>query len=156
MKKIPTKNYVILAVLILVTVLLTLFLASLYKNSEAISSNFYNYSNKITASEFKEYMLENDDAIIYLADKVVLTHESFENSLQEKIDSYGLKNKLVYIDKKEITDKFIKEFNDEYNTVIDKKQLPIIIFIVDNKIVNITYINSDTKVDSLIDFEVML
>lgn len=156
MKKIPIKNYVILAVLILVTVLLTLFLASLYKNSEAISSNFYNYSNKITASEFKEYMLENDDAIIYLADKVVLTHESFENSLQEKIDSYGLKNKLVYIDKKEITDKFIKEFNDEYNTVIDKKQLPIIIFIVDNKIVNITYINSDTKVDSLIDFEVML
>lgn len=156
MKKIPTKNYIILAVLILVTVLLTLFLASLYKNSEAISSNFYNYSNKITASEFKEYMLENDDAIIYLADKVVLTQESFENSLQEKIDSYGLKNKLVYIDKKEITDKFIKEFNDEYNTVIDKKQLPIIIFIVDNKIVNITYINSDTKVDSLIDFEVML
>ena len=156
MKKIPTKNYIILAVLILVTVLLTLFLASLYKNSEAISSNFYNYSNKITASEFKEYMLENDDAIIYLADKVVLTHEFFENSLQEKMDSYGLKNKLVYIDKKEITDKFIKEFNDEYNTVIDKKQLPIIIFIVDNKIVNITYINSDTKVDSLIDFEVML
>lgn len=156
MKKIPTKNYVILAVLILVTVLLTLFLASLYKNSEAISSNFYNYSNKITASEFKEYMLENNDAIIYLADKVVLTHESFENSLQEKIDNYGLKNKLIYIDKRELTDKFIKEFNDEYNVIIDKKQLPIIIFIVDKKIVNITYINSDTKVDSLIDFEVML
>ena len=86
MREIPKKNYIILVVLLAVTAFLTLFLSNIYKNKEKLTSNFYEYANKITPESFDEFMTENEDVIIYIGDKYDLTLETVEKELSEKID----------------------------------------------------------------------
>ncbi|MFA5604241.1 MAG: DUF6568 family protein [Bacilli bacterium] len=70
-KKIPTKNYVYLAILIVVTVFLTFKLSNMYK----VNNNYYKNTSplfgtifEIKLSEFDNYLLENPNAIIYIVD----------------------------------------------------------------------------------------
>ena len=154
MKEIDKKNYAVLFILLVVTVILTLSLASIYKNREKLTSEFYNYSNAITAKEFDEYALESPDLIIYLADKYDRSFNKFESDFQAKLEDMNLKNKLVYIDKANITKDLLKEFKNDYQINIYKKNLPIIIIMVDKKVIKTININSNSNVDSIIDFKV--
>ena len=86
MRQIPKKNYYILVVLLVVTILLTLSLSYVYRNKEKLVSNFYEYSSKIKPQEFDEYMTENSDFMIYISDKYDLTYEEFENNFKDKIE----------------------------------------------------------------------
>ena len=153
MKEIPRKNYYILVVLILITLLLTLSFARIYKNRDKLVSNFYNYANKITSDEFDEYMLENSDLIIYIADKYDLTNESFENKFQKKLNDLNLKDKLVYIDKEELNKNFLNKLTKEYDIKLNANKLPVIIIMIDKKIIKSVYINSTTQVDTVIEYE---
>ena len=118
MREIPKKNYEILAVLLAVTVLLTLFLSNLYLNKERLTSKFYEYSNKITPESFDEFMTENEDIIIYIGDKYDLTLELVEKEFQNKIDELNLKHNLIYIDKSYVDKEFIKKLKS-YDINID-------------------------------------
>ena len=154
MREIPKKNYYTLIILILITVLLTLSLASVYKNKEKLVSNFYTYANKITKEEFDEYMLENTDTMIYISDKYDLTHESFEKALKEKLDTLNLKDKLIYIDKSELSTEFIEKLSKDYELNANFDELPLLIIIVDKKVLKTIYVKSNSKVNISIDFEV--
>lgn len=154
MKQIPKKNYYILAVLIVITILLTLSLASLYNNRDKMASKFYNYANKITSEEFDEYMLENQDLLIYISDKFDLSNEKFENSFEKKLDSLNLKDKLIYIDKDQLSKKFLNNLKDKYNIRIDKNKLPIIIVILDKKIIKSMQVFYNSDVEDIIDYGV--
>ena len=44
------KNYILFAVLLVVTVFLTFFLSSLYKSRNNVVSDFYEYCNKINCT----------------------------------------------------------------------------------------------------------
>ena len=154
MKKIFQKNYIILVVLLVVTVFFTLFLSNLYVSKNKLVSNFYEYSNKIKTEEFDEYMIENPDTILYISDKYDLTHETFENKFEEKINNLNLKENLVFIDKDEITDKFLNKMSNTYEINIELNNIPIIIVIVDNTIVKSVYIQNDSNVETIIDYEV--
>ena len=74
-------NYIYLTILIFCTVVLTFFLSFLYKRDEIKTSYSYEKLNKITATEFKEYMIEHPDTIIYIADKNNLNYNKFEKKL---------------------------------------------------------------------------
>jgi hypothetical protein len=154
MKKIPQKNYYILAVLIFLTILLTLSLANVYINKDKYVSNFYKYSNKITYEEFDEYVSENFDLIIYISDKYDLSHERFENNFKDKLNDLNLKNKLVYIDKGELNKKFLKKLKNEYGINIDINKLPTIVVIVDSKVIKNVVVAPNSDVDTIIKYEV--
>ena len=154
MREIPKKNYYTLFALILLVVLMTLSLASIYKNGDKIASDFYNYSNKITGDEFQEYRNENSDFIIYVSDKFDLTLEKFENDFKNKLNDLNLKNKLIYIDKKEISNKNIKEFFKEQGISIDKRKLPMIIVVIDNKVLKYTFVDLNSNADTILNYEV--
>ena len=153
MKQVQRKNYYILIVLIVVTILLTLSLASVYKNRDKLVSSFYNYANKITSNEFDEYITESSDLIIYISDKYDLTNESFEKKFQKKLDDLNLKEKLIYIDKKELNKIFLDKLKKEYQISIDKNKLPTIIIIIDKKVIKSIYITSKSDVNSIIEYE---
>lgn len=154
MRQIPKKNYYILVVLLIVTVLLTLSLSYVYRNKEKLVSNFYEYSNKIKPQEFDEYMIENSDFIIYISDKYDLTYEEFESSFKEKLEKLNLKNNLIYIDKNDIDKEFLNKIKKEYNINIEIKDMPIIIVVVDNKVIKNVSVDTDSNVDTLIEYEV--
>lgn len=153
MKEIPRKNYYILVILLITTVLLTLSLTRIYKNRDKLVSNFYNYSNKITSAEFDEYLLESSDLIIYISDKYDLTNEFFEKNFEKKIDDLNLKNNLVYIDKKELDKKFLNKLRKEYGININPDKLPIIIVMINKKVIKNVYVTSDSDANTIIDYE---
>lgn len=154
MKKIPKKNYIILVILLISTVFLTLFLANIYSSKDRLVSSFYENTNKIKIEEFDGYIIENPDAIIYISDKYDLTNEKFEEKFHSKIDSLSLNDKIVYIDKKEIQEKFLSNLKNNYNTVIDLSKTPIVMVIVDKKVMKVNYITEDTNIDTFINYEV--
>ena len=154
MREIPKKNYYILSALIIVVVLMTLSLASIYKNSDKLTSDFYNYSNKITGEEFNQYRSENSDFIIYISDKYDLSLEKFENSFKDKLNDLNLKSKLIYIDKKEISHKDIKDYFKDQGINIDKRKLPMIIVVVDNNVLKYTFVDLKSDANTILNYEV--
>ena len=154
MRQIPKKNYYILVVLLAVTILLTLSLSYVYRNKEKLVSNFYEYSSKIKPQEFDEYMTENSDFMIYISDKYDLTYEEFENNFKDKIEKLNLKNNLIYMDKNDINKEFLNKLKKEYNINIEIKDKPIVIVVIDNKVIKKVSVDIDSNVDALIEYEV--
>ncbi len=154
MKKIPSKNYIILIILLVVTILLTLGLSNMHNLQNKTISEFYKYSNKIKPDDFDIYTLENPDSIIYISDKYDLSYNEFEESLKAKIDELNLHDRLVYIDKNEIQEKFINKLHKKYGIDIKIENTPVVMIIIDNKNLKNIYIDSDTDVDTFIDYKV--
>lgn len=154
MRQIDKKNYVILVGLLVGTVFLTLFIADVYKTKNKHVSEFYKYSNKINSKEFEVYNIENSDFIIYISDKYDLEHESFEIKLKQKIEQMGLKDKLIFIDKKELNKDFINLLKNNYGISIESPKIPMVIVIVDNALVNSAYVDDYLNIDTFIDYEV--
>lgn len=152
MKKIPKKNYYILALLMIATIVFTIFIFNVYRDNKTISE-FYNYSNKITSKEFDEYLTENPDVIIYISDKYDLTHEEFEKDFQRKITKLNLKNNLIYLDKSSLNKNFLKKLKQEYELDINKKKMPVIIVVLDKKIINVVYVGQASNVETIIQYE---
>lgn len=153
MREIPKKNYYILAILLIVTVILTLLLSSISLNKEETFSDFYEYSNKIVPEEFDEYMLENNDIIIYISSKYDLSNKTFENRFQKKLNNLNLKENLIFIDKNDINTKFLKKFKKTYGINLNLKKTPIIVVIIDEKVIKKITVSSNTNVDTIIEYE---
>ena len=153
MKKIPKKNFIILAVLISVTVLLTLTLSNIYLSKEKLVSNFYNDINEIKPNDFDEYYLEHTDLIIYISDKYDLSNETFEKKFEKKLENLNLKNIVVFMDKNEIDKKFLNKLKDEYNINIDINNTPLIVVVVDKEFVKGVSVSNLTDVDTIINYE---
>ena len=153
MREIPKKNYFILVVLLVVTVLITLVLSNLYLNQEKAVSSFYEYSNKLSSKEFEQFITENSDAIVYISDKYDLDNEFFEKKLKNKIDDLGLKKNLIFIDKNNVNKKFIKKMKKEYGINIKIEESPILLVIIDDKVDKNVIIDNKTQVDGLIEYE---
>lgn len=153
MKEISKKNYILLALLVLITIVITLLCAKLYNKNNNVVSKFYEYSNKITIDDFEVYIIENRDAILYISDKNDLSNETFEEKLASKIDTLNLKDKIIFINKNEINSKFIKMLEKKYKTSIELDKYPIIISFIDNEIKNVSYINENSDVDLIIDYD---
>ena len=154
MKKILSKNYIILIVLLVVTVFLTLFLSNLYTAKNKLVSNFYEYANKITPQEFDEYIVENPDTIIYISDKYDLAHETFETKFENKIESLNLREKLVFMDKENITQDFLSKIKNTYGINIEIENLPMLVIVIDNTVTKNIYIENYLNVETIIDYEV--
>ena len=69
MKKIPIKNYFILALLLAIVVVVTFSLAKFYNNSLRPTSVLYKYAKHIDSRELIDYLQENSSTVIYISDK---------------------------------------------------------------------------------------
>ncbi len=152
MRVIPKKNYFILIILVAATIFLTLFLSKIYINKNRKVSDFYSYSNKITVEGFKEYINENQEAIIYISDKYDLKHESFESKFKSNIDNLNLKNKVIFIEQSDIDYDYKNKLKEDYNIDLDLSRYPILIVIIDNKLVSMDYIDDNSNADTIIDY----
>ncbi len=148
------KNYILLAVLLVVTVFLTFFLSSLYKSRNDVVSDFYEYCNKINSNEFDEFIMENPDSIIYIGDKNDLDFKEQESALKDEIEKKGLKNKIVYLEKSTLSKKFLSSLKSKYGKSIDKKKTPVLLVVVDKKINKVVYLEDNLELNEFISEEV--
>ena len=149
MRKIPLRNYFYLLVILIVSVLVVVNVATMYKLSKRVETEFYTYSNNISSKEFENYITEYPDAIIYIYDKYSTDYYEFECKLKEKIDTEYLKNNFVYIDKRDLTKKFLKQLKEDYNVELKYNNKPIIMVVEDKQITNIIEISDEYEVTNL-------
>ena len=154
MKKIFNKNYILLLILLVLTVFITLLLSNIYLSKNKLTSEFYQYSNKIGVNELEEYIIENSDTIIYISDKYDLTNEIFEKKFIQKINEKNLKSNLIYIDVNDIDKNSVVNLKKKYNINLDLSNFPVIIVLIDKTVVKNVHVDNYSNVDEIINYEV--
>lgn len=148
------KNYIYFLILVIGTIVLTLLLASSYKKDVVEESFLYERLNKITATEFEEYIIENPNSIIYIGDKTNVDNNKFEKELIDKFEKLHLLTNVVYIEKTEINSSLQKRLKELYSFEYNENNLPTILVINDGEIIQSSFVDIDTDVDSVINYEV--
>ena len=104
-REVPVKNYIILGVIILVTILLLFYFYLWYLTYEESKLNnqiMDRYLQVINYNEMDDYLIENKDAIIYVSVLENQKIRNFEIDFKETIIENSLKKEILYLDLTEI------------------------------------------------------
>jgi len=100
LRKIPMKNYIILGVVILVTMLILYYFymwVDVYKESKINIPIMDKYMSVINYNELDNYIVENPDTIVYVS---VLEDENireFEKKFKNKYKNNQINNEVLYM-----------------------------------------------------------
>lgn len=145
MKEIPKKNYFILIFIFFAVVIITFASANFYSNYLKKTTTLYNYLTEVNTEELSLYLSEHSSSAIYIGDKYNINNDEIEQNLKSKIIDYNLFDYFVFLDKTNLNDTFIKNFNTEYGTSVSVDKIPTLIIVTDGKLTEIYYsINMDT------------
>ncbi len=153
MNNIPKQNYIMVAVISLITIIITIGLSTNYKNSH--QNNDTSILNKfltvITANDFDSYIMENPNIVIYVGDSQSTAYQHFEQDLKQEITSYDIQNHFVYLDTNNINDNFRLKLSTNYNINLNDYKVPILIFFQEGRVIDIVSSN-DYTIEKLIEF----
>lgn len=130
MRKVPFKNYVILAVIILLTVVFVFYLRSWFNTSKeyyAQNSVMTQVVREIKSEEIANYTLENQKFILYVSSGQNSVVKNFEDDLRDLIKKMELGEEVLYMNLDGIdTDAFYNSLKDRFavNTKI-KNQISV-------------------------------
>ena len=149
MKKIPSKNYIILVLMLTLVVIITFSCRNFYNNNLKSTSKMYKYARHMSGEDLKVYLYEAPSLVIYIADKYDLNNEIIEEKLKRKIISNNLYNNFIYIDYREFNSAFLNYFNSQYHTSFNVSHLPTVIIYDDGVITDIYYSIDDTNIGNI-------
>ena len=156
MRKIPLKNYFVLLVIVIITIILTLYLSSVYKEKNKTTTVMHEYISEITEKELTDYIIEKPIIFMYISDKFDLTNDQFEEDLKKEIKKNNLKDYFVYLYSSELTTEFINFFKTNYNLEIDVNKTPILVLINDGEVKDIQYIDvTNYNIEQIVKSEVI-
>jgi len=98
---VPVKNYIILIIVVIASILLTFFLTNVYKdrlNDNISRTVMYDFLSQVNNDELENYLLENPNTIIYYASSSDVSLNEFEEKFKELIIKYDLINSIVQFD----------------------------------------------------------
>lgn len=142
-KEIPFKNYIILAVILIFTILLVVYLfnwQSIYQKNKLQEPILDKYLMVINYNELDDYLVENKEAIVYVS---VLNDEKirmFENKFKNIIIKNDLNNKILYLN---LTNESV-EINKKY--LSNLSEVPTLIIFDEGKVVE-SYSIKDNNYD---------
>ena len=131
-KEISFKNYIILAVILIFTILLVVYLfnwQSIYQKNKLQEPILDKYLMVINYNELDYYLVENKEAIVYVS---VLNDEKirmFENKFKNLIIKNDLNNKVLYLN---LTNESV-EINKKY--LSNLSEVPTLIIFDEGKVV---------------------
>lgn len=115
-KKIPTKNYIIMLFITIVTIFLVFYLVSWYNASKEYYQNnsiMSNYLSEIKDTELSSYLIDNPDKVIYYASGRDESIKNFEKEFKKMIEKYEIKDQVIYVDAaKEENSKFVNNLSE--------------------------------------------
>lgn len=118
MREIPKKNYFILFIVIVLSLLIAFYFRKWYKayeDSYLSKSIVGNYLFEINYKELDNYLVENQSAIIYVSKVGNEKIRNFEKKFINAINQNDLKNKILYLN----LNNYKGDTNDKY-TINDK------------------------------------
>lgn len=101
MREIPKKNYFILFIVIVLSLMIAFYFGKWYKAYEdgyLSKSIMGNYLFEINYKELDDYLVENQSAIIYVSKVGNEKIRNFEKKFINAINQNDLKNKILYLD----------------------------------------------------------
>ncbi len=158
-KNIPLKNYIILAVVLILSIILVIYFYMWYNAYEESKLNTMimdKYLQVINYNELNNYLVENKDAVIYssvLEDQKI---RDFEKKFKNIIIKNSLNNDILYLDlTEELKDKNItKDIKETYNiNNQDITNTPSIMIFKDGNLYSIYNIkNNNYNINNLVDY----
>lgn len=144
-KQIPIKNYIIVIVMFIVTVLLVFGIRSWYRS-------YVNYKytipvirgkiQEIKLKELEDYISENDNYYIYIGESNNKFCRKIEKELPEVLERRNIETETIYLNMDGSSEKELKELlNKSYKEEINIKY-PIFIIIKDKKVLSFTKNNN--------------
>lgn len=148
-----TKNYIILFVICIFTVLFTLYFCRIYKNSlvNVFDSSINDILIDVTGSSYEalynninNYNKENRNYIIYVASYKSFDIFDLEKNLKDIVIDKGLKN-VLYINVDDLKsfdylNSLLNDFGDGDFSNIKKSSLPVLLFFRNERIYNVVSI----------------
>lgn len=103
MRKIPSKNYVILFCLTIGVIAVCLIFNSVYKttNKKEYTPIIKEVITEIKYDDLDNYLQENLDVVLYINDSSVKDNQKFEKKIKKMITNNGISRYFVYIEKDE-------------------------------------------------------
>ncbi len=153
------KNYIILLVFYVLTVLCVLYLCKIYSNSSSVRSTFVSdYALDITDSSYDKiynnvlnFSEENEGFVIYISSYKDDDVRSFEKKFINAINEKNLKNKVLFVNSSNLSKfSYINDLIHDFgcDSIISKRDLPIFVIINDKKVLSIKSV-SQFDYDSL-------
>ena len=141
-KKKQKKNYIILAFIYAVVIVLVLYLASWYNTYAEYREEIpvlQNIISEINPDEVDHYLMENPSPILYICSASDSDCREFEKSIKSYLQENAYQD-LTYVNLEDINDKtaYITELLDKYNGsnfVINR--IPCLIKFTDGKVTSI-------------------
>ncbi len=117
MKKVPLKNYVILGIVLIFSVIIVFIInnwLSSMNEHEKEKSIVAEIIHEIKTDDIDDYMLENPDFIIYMASRDNCTNISFEKKFKKFLIDNDLEKGTVFINLDDIDTKIYSQFIQKY------------------------------------------
>lgn len=153
------KNFLLLGIIAIVTILLVLYANMLFinNNKDAVSLTT-KYLFEIKQNDFEDYITDNSDAIIYIARGKDVTLRNFERKFVDLINDKELSKEIVYLNTDEINKNFFDSLKQYYSESLKEENPTIsakanLLIIRDRKIESILYTESKTiQIEDVLEF----
>ncbi len=154
-RKIPTKNYIKLALIFIFTLIVVFYANSWYKTYQINKLNTPYISGKIKAinkSELDTYLVENPNLIIYVGKNNDQKCYDFEKELYSAIKKSNLIEETVFLDLSDnYSSDILDDIQDKYyseNITAELNNLPALLIIQDKQIKDVLIVSNDEKISS--------
>jgi len=155
MRKIPLKNYFILALVVILSGIIVFALATTYTNKKRYDekeNHVLSFLKEIYINDFENFIIENPDIIIYTSDSDNYKMKKLEKKLKRHIIERNYEQDIIYVDVTNSKAPFINVLNKYLSNENKLNGIPNILIVKDGKINNVMYMNDDTTVIQMIDF----
>lgn len=144
LRKVPFKNYVILGIIIVVSVLILYYFylwVDAYNESKLNKPIMNKYMEVINYNELDTYLIENPDTIVYVSILENKEIRDFEKKFKRVFKKKKILNDILYLDiTEEVKDeKTRNELKEKYNvSAVSILDVPVII-VIDNGSIKSVY-----------------
>ena len=124
-KEIPMKNYILLSIVLILTIVVVTYIFMLFSTKEKNKLEapiLDQYIMTINYNELDNYIVENKDAIIYTSILNNTEIRTFENKFKNIIQKHDINNNILYLDLTKDQSK-IKELELKYSKEITMPSL---------------------------------
>ena len=118
-KKIETKNYIILLVIVAITIFAVFYMRNLYIVSKVYYSDnsvMLDVVKEVDQNELQNYIIENPKIVLYVSDSQNQDTKKFEKTFKNIIVSEGIEDEILYLDANNIDSSNLKQMLKELAT----------------------------------------
>ena len=153
MKKIPRNNYVVAAILSILTFVIVGYFAFWYTETKEYSDDnsvmtgyLLEIGEESLIDNLNNYLLDNPNTVLYMTYGNNITVQNFEEEFKHFINDNNIKQSFIYIDLNKVEDKkFTSEFRNNFfteklkNKNVDVEKQPNLFVFKEGKIQKLLY-----------------